>query len=471
MFRSRVSPGAEAALLVLPLLALPLLLFGLSERGERFQYPEPPLRTLQLVIASPQWEGIKVELEWGFRRWLYERERLGVELRWIDVGGGAQTLRWIEERFSRQPDGIGVDIFFGGGTDPYDSLKEQRLLQRYEPPAEILDGVARQVGGFLILDPDRTWFGTALTGFGIMVNQEVLRWVKPLSDVKLRTFEDLADPRLEGWVGAADPRSSSSSHTFYEILLQAYGFDRGLRLARLIGANLRAYSKFSAELPELVAVGQVACAPSIDHYARAQIDKVGPAIRFVMPEGNTLVNADAVAILKGASNLEAARRFIDFLLSDAAGRLWMLALGEPGGPARHPLNRASVRPGLYEQVAGRSSVRNNPFAMRFAFQYDNSRASARWTLLNDLLGALVVDTHQELKQAVKAWRGLDGDRRMRAEAVLFENPMSESELLELAAGRWRTDAALAEQMKLEWQRFARQRYAAVIDLARQEHPK
>ncbi|MFH0946173.1 MAG: extracellular solute-binding protein [Planctomycetota bacterium] len=468
MARRRIPLTVEAGLLVLPVLLFPLLLFGFSSREERFVPGEPPARTLQLVIASPQWEGIKFEFEEGFRRWLYEKRRLGVEVRWIDVGGGATTLRWIQEQFRQRPDGIDVDLFFGGGTDPYDTLKEAGLLQRYEPDPDILRGVPERVGGFPILDPDRFWFGTALTGFGIMVNSEVIRWVDGLKGVEVKGWDDLADPRLRGWVGAADPRGSSSFHTLYEILLQVRGFEQGLRLIRLMGANVAAYSRFSAEVPKLCAVGQVACSMTIDHYARAQIDQVGPAIRFVLPEGETLVNADAVAILKGAGNQEAARLFVDFLLSDEAGRLWMLRKGEPGGPVRHPLNRACVRPGLYELVEGRSNVRVNPFRMRFSFRYDYPRAALRWNLLNDLLGALVIDTRAELRAAVEAYQQLEGAAKARAGELLFENPVTEQEALEMAALEWKSDESFRERKKIEWRRFAGERYAAVADLLVEE---
>ena len=135
---------------------------------------------------------------------------------------------------------------------------------------------------------------------------------------------------------------------------------------------------------------KVAAAASIDQYVAAQIEKVGDAIVFTLPVGKTIVNTDAAGILKGAPNLEAARAFIDFLLSPEAGRLWMLRVGEEGGPRRQPLVRASVRPDLYAEVAGRSDVTDDPFEFDHSFRYDYDKASLRWTMLNDLLGALAV---------------------------------------------------------------------------------
>lgn len=462
MRRSRLF---EAFLMLLPILALPAVLFGLSRGEQAFRYPSPPARMLQLVIASPQHQGIKTEFEEGFKRWLFERDGAGVEVTWLDHGGGTKTLRWIEEQFRRSSDGIGVDLLFGGGTDPYEELKAAGNMQRYDPPADVLDGVALELGGFPIVDPDRTWFGTAITGFGIMVNRAVLERVPALEGIRIETWEDLCDPHLEGWVGAADPRNSSSYHTFYEILLQSSAdFDEGLALARRIGANVSAYAKYSIQVPQLCAVGQVACAASIDQYVAAQIEKVGDAILFTLPAGKTLVNADAAGILKGAPNPEAARAFIDFLLSPVAGRLWMGRVGDEGGPRRQPLVRASVRPHLYDELEGRTDVRDNPFRLELTFRYDYDKASLRWTMLNDLLGALVIDTQDELRDAMRAYHRLDGATREAAAELLFANPLSEDEMLELARTRWSEDA-FKERMRIEWSDFARKNYRAVAKMA------
>jgi spermidine/putrescine-binding protein len=289
----------------------------------------------------------------------------------------------------------------------------------------------------------------------------VLDLVPELRGLEVRNWTDLADPRLHGWVDAADPRVSASAHTSFEIVLQNHGFEEGMRLIRRIGGNVRAWTRHSAEIPKAVALGQVACAPSIDYYARAEIDKVGDAIEFHLPADGTLLNADCVGILKGAPHRDTARLFVDFLLSEEAALLWMLRQGEEGGPIRTTLSRASVRPGAFAAVAGRTDVAENPFSLQLAFEYDYARANLRWAMLNDLLGALVVDCADELAAAVAAWESLRGADRERAGALLFENPVDEEEMLELASTRWHEER-YREESRVAWARFARERYAAVV---------
>ena len=95
-----------------------------------------------------------------------------------------------------------------------------------------------------------------------------------------------------------------------------------------------------------MAVGEVAYGLAIDFYAWAQVDEVGEDyIGYTMPENLTIVNPDAIAILKGASHLEAAQLFLEFVMSEPGQKLWMLKKGAPGGPGEFQLNRSTRRSG------------------------------------------------------------------------------------------------------------------------------
>lgn len=488
-------PFLRAAGFLAPLVLLPALLFALSGSDERYRYPTPPREIRKLVIETPQWEGIRYEIEEAFRQWLFERDGVGVEISWLEHGGGTKSLRWIEQSFgldtkqkgsTASKDSIGVDILFGGGTDPYEELKNYGLLERYDPSAEWMtpERIPPELGGFRLYDPDHRWFGTCVTGFGIIVNHRVLDDLpERFQGVKIRDWRDLADPRLTGWVGAADPRSSSSYHTCFEIILQQKaGFMAGMRLLQEIGGNVTGYTKFSADVPWLCSVGQCAVAPTIDQYALAKIETVDRhpdplnqhALEFVLPEGNTLVNADAVGILKGAPNLATARRFIDFLLSEEAAYVWMLKVGESigdhRGPKRSGLNRATILPGVFEVIErtkpDATRVRQNPFRMKFDFHYDYPLAQQRRHLVDDLLGAFLIDTRVELAAAIATWRAATGERKGELESVLFALPFTEDEMPRIIADY--KDPNKRERMRGEWTAYARARYRLVAEQGRAE---
>jgi len=67
-------------------------------------------------------------------------------------------------------------------------------------------------------------------------------------------------------------------------------------------------------------------------------------VSFALPEGQTVINPDSIAILKNPPDPELARHFMEFVLSREGQLLWMLPKGSPGGATRYVINRMSVQP-------------------------------------------------------------------------------------------------------------------------------
>jgi ABC-type Fe3+ transport system substrate-binding protein len=411
----------------------------------------------RLVLLSPHWEGIKYEFERAFKvRYLRETGRT-VELEWMDVGGTSEALRFIRSEFKNKPEGIGIDIFFGGGLEPYLALKQEHLLERYILPRPLLAKVPPHLGGVPLYDPGYTWYGATLAGFGIVYNKVVLKLIKrPV----ITSWEGLASPGLFGWVGSSDPRKSGSVHMAYEIILQAYGWEKGWRVITGIGANVRHFTDSAGQVPKDVSIGEVAYGLSIDFYAWAQVNEAGAdKIGFVMPESLTVINPDCIGILRGAPNRPVAQAFIRFVMSAAGQKLWLWKKGSPDGPERFQLNRFSVLPSLYELSPQSTAVTLNPFSWHSDFVFDDRLASARWTIVNDLIGAMVIDPKGLLNQAWSAaaadgltereWQRLAAMRVSAADAVI------------LAQTRWK-DPRFRNQKLNEWTQFARAKYQSRI---------
>ena len=140
------------------------------------------------------------------RRVIRQRPGRSVELDWLDVGGSSETLRYIESEYKNKPTGIGIDVFFGGGYDPYLALKKAQLLEPYTLPKALLDKIPERLTGVPLYDPDYTWYGATLAGFGIVYNKVVLGLTK------LPVINDLGRSgvatrfRLGGVFGSAQER-------------------------------------------------------------------------------------------------------------------------------------------------------------------------------------------------------------------------------------------------------------------------
>lgn len=348
-----------------------------------------------LTILSPHWEGIRYEFEWAFQD--YYRGRTGKEISftWLDVGGTSQILRFIQSEFDRKPDGINVDMFFGGGVEPYEELSRLHLLQPYTLPPEILDEVPAQIAGAPLMGKDHTWYAPVLGSFGILCNDEVLKIIELPPP---QTWEDVTRPQYHSWVASTDPRKSGSGHMIYEIILQAYGWDKGWDVLFGIGRNIRSFSDQSNQPAKDVEAGEVACAFAYDTQAWWAQQKYGQdKMPFILPEGLTVVVPDAVGILRGAPHPKEAGLFLEFLMSPPGQRLWIRPKGSHGGPRTYDLARMPVLPGIYSE-SGEKLVHFNPFTWRNAFDLNAEKAAKRWNVLNDLLGTFIVESHQLLRE-------------------------------------------------------------------------
>lgn len=408
----------------------------------------------KIRILSPHPKALQDEFTAGFKRWMQTKYGQKVEVEWLDQGGTSQIMRFILSEFKRSPSGINMDLFFGGGTDSYIQLTRENLLEPYRLPDAILKSVGKEVAGVPVYDPQYRWYGVALSGFGIMYNRLLQTRLK-LPAVK--TWEDLADSALLGRVAAPDPRNSGSGHMIYEIILQAYGWEKGWRILTEMAGNVKSFTAGASDVPSEVALGNVVYGPVIDFYAYAQIAKTGAdKIVYVTPPGLSVINPDAIGILKGAPNKALAQRFVEYCLSKEAQTLLMLPVGAPGGPKNNPLARSSVLPDLYRELGSKSLITENPFTVKNIIRYDAQKGSHRWDLVNDLYGALLIDAHREL---ISAWKTVSKGSP-QAKAALSRMPLTEAQANALAA-QWSTEsyALKRKQTISEWREFARKRYA------------
>lgn len=433
--------------------------FALRSRDSEppLSQPEPatgPERTL--VIISPHWEGVRKEFARAFSSWTIREREHPTALEWLDVGGTSDALRYVRSEFARTPDGIGIDLFFGGGVDPFLQLGRDGLLVPCTLPCNVLGAIPQTFAGAEVYDAEGRWFGACLSGFGIIYNRKVLEW---LGLPRPRDWLDLGRPEYRTWIGSGDPRSSGSVHMAYEIILQAYGWEQGWAAIVRLAGNTRNFARAGSEVPKDTAIGEVACGMAIDVYAWRQVAEAGPErMGFVLPEQATVVNPDGIAVLKGAPNRTLAEQFVAFVLSPAGQKLWVLRAGSPGGPVEFELDRMSVIPGFAETFGRAAAVRFNPYDWKGGFHYDADKGSRRWVILNDLLGAAIIDTHAELASAWKTViRSAPGNGRRQR---LLQPPLSETELLELAGEPW-TDPEFRAAKRTQWAQAARNRYLRI----------
>jgi len=411
----------------------------------------------ELVILSPHNEYIRYEFGHGFERWYLEQTGKSITVDWRDMGGTSEDVRFIRGAYGKVhgDEGIMVDIFFGGGIPPYDTLAKEGLFEPYRLPDDLLERIPATFPGGKVYDPEYRFYGTVFSGFGIMFNREVLRRV---GLPEPRTWEDLTRPELVGWIGMGDPRSSGSALMVFQIILQAYGWEKGWDVITRMSANTRYFTASAASIPKDVALGEVAVGGAIDFYATTAIERVGgDRLGFVLPEGKTVMNPDPIGILKNPPHRELAQAFLRFVMSEEGQRLWFLPPGSPGGPERYNLRRLPVMPEVYKRYADLVGNLRSPYDWRTDFVYDEAKAARVGGVLEDLLGTFVIEAQYEL---VPAWKAcIAAGLPPRALAELTRMPVSEEEALALGEN-WGTPAQVENRVLTltEWARTAATKY-------------
>lgn len=407
-----------------------------------------------LTIISPHRKSIQTELIPSFKEHYQKTYGKKIQVDWIDQGGTESDLRFVLAQFASNPKSSGIDIFWGGGNFTFHDLDERGLLLPYQLPDSLSSKLDFKIAGIETRSPKNTWYASALSSFGIFFNRRLLKLLK----IKEPTnWASLAEPTYYDQLSLADPRRSSSSLVMNLIILESLGWEQGWQVLYQQAGNARSFTHSSSDPIKAVVSGEASLATAIDFYAYAKISRLGKKnLGFVLPPSQTIFNADPIAILKGAPNSKEAKRFVNYVLSDEAQRKLVLPVGSGGGPRSTHLGRMAVLRSAYANwPEGVEQVVTNPFTIKnHTFALNVPKIARIKKLVSDLLGAVHIDVHKDLK---KAWKGIIDRGLSPQEIELFgKAPISEQEMEKVLA-KW-DDNVFRNQLINKWITDAKKRY-------------
>lgn len=189
-------------------------------------------------------------------------------------------------------------------------MVDPRILEMLEPyqPA----GIEKVPERFR--DPEGRWF--AVTGYmaAFCVNNEVLeRENLPMPT----SWEDLLDPVYKGQVVMPNPASSGTGYLQIASLLQMKGEDEGWQFLEGLDQNIAQYIKSGSRPCNVASEGEYAIGASFALRAIKNIVE-GYPITMVIPAEGAGHELEAHGLMKTSQNKEAAKRFLDWTLSDRA---------------------------------------------------------------------------------------------------------------------------------------------------------
>ncbi|VEI57113.1 Fe(3+) transport system periplasmic ferric iron-binding protein AfuA-1 [Pasteurella multocida] len=232
-----------------------------------------------------------------------------VKVSHIRAGTGAILARIEAEK--ENPQG---DVWYGGTLDPHSQAGEMGLLIPYKSPnlkfipAELQDPAKRK-GHYT----SAIYLG--VLGFG--VNTERLN---KLGIPVPKCWKDLIDPRLKNEIQSADPQSSGTAYTALATFIQLWGEEESFKYLKALHKNVSQYTKSGNTATRNTARGEASIGIGFLHEHSIEKEKGAP-VELIVPCEGTGYEIGGVSVIKGARNLENAKLFVDWALSQEAQEL------------------------------------------------------------------------------------------------------------------------------------------------------
>lgn len=237
---------------------------------------------------------------------MFEKET-GIKVELISAGTGE-----LIKRLESEKDNPYADILFGGSKaqvlnypdlfEPYVSANDEYMLDGH-----------KNVGGFLT--------PYVADGSVLLVNMDLA------GDIEINGYKDLLNPALKGKIIGADPLSSSSAFAHLTNMLLAMGgyeSEEAWEYVEQLIINMEGkVASGSGAVHKAVADGEYVVGITYEDPAASYVMD-GANVKVVYMEEGTVFLDAGVEIIKGAKNLENAKKFVDFVTSkevqDALGQ-------------------------------------------------------------------------------------------------------------------------------------------------------
>lgn len=201
--------------------------------------------------------------------------------------------------------GVNVaDIWFTGGADTFINAAETGLLVPYKSSqGKVLEDVMKDKEGY--------WHGTSLTLVNWVINTELIEE----KGLKMpETWEDLLQEGLKGEVSMSNPASSGTAYNVVSAILQTKGEEDGWKyLDKLIG-QVPFFTARGSDPARHVVNGEAIVGINASNGDR-ELEENNKHIKLVYPKDGTGWWPQPVAIVEGTENLDAAKVFVDWILS------------------------------------------------------------------------------------------------------------------------------------------------------------
>ncbi|MFO1217716.1 MAG: ABC transporter substrate-binding protein [Burkholderiaceae bacterium] len=247
-----------------------------------------------------------VQAEWCNMIQTVFAKTTGIKVNMSLKGSGEALAQLIAEKANPK-----TDLWFGGTGDPHLQAAEQGLSVEYRSPAlNQLHNWAQQQAAQSQYRTVGIYSGPL--GFGY--NTELLAKKKlPVP----RSWADLLKPEYKGEIQVANPASSGTAYTMIATLVQLMGEDKAFDYMKALHKNIQTYTRSGTGPIKAVARGEASVSISFVHDGPGE-KMQGFPVETVTPSEGTGAEIGSMSIIKGARNLESAKKFYEWALTPQA---------------------------------------------------------------------------------------------------------------------------------------------------------
>lgn len=258
----------------------------------------------KVVVYMPSPSGLNEKYVEGFK------EKTGVEVELFEGTTGE-----ILARLEAEKDNPVADVVVLASWSDGLSLKEQGGLMSY-PEAENADKLYE---GWK--DEDNMLFGTSASAVGVIYNTSLIENLDA-------DWSELTSEEYKDMLAIADPEKSGSCKDFLAGYM--YSTNEDWSAFEGMAANGMTVPGANKAALEAVTTGEKAIlVAGVDYNAYSSIEK-GEPLAIYYPESGTVINPRPAMILNTSQNVENAKAFVDYLMSDEAQQLVAEAYLLPG---------------------------------------------------------------------------------------------------------------------------------------------
>jgi len=229
----------------------------------------------------------------------------GIKVNFMRFSSGEALARVVAEKNNPQ-----VDMILGGPADTYEAGIKEGVFEQYKPAeADMIPERFRS--------PENYWTGVGIIPLVFLTNGKFLKekgFEAPAS------WNALLDPAYKNGLQMADARTSGTATERIYALVKIMGEDEAFAYQKKLHENIQMYTKSGAGGAMPIATGQAAS--GIFYIVDAlEIQQQGHDVVLSYPVEGVSFGIEATGILKGAKNLENAKKFMDWASSKTFAQL------------------------------------------------------------------------------------------------------------------------------------------------------